>query len=164
MEPFCRDAAHAHCARTLRSHWFPLVQWVPRDLSALRLFPGHTPAQDASCPGVGKGSIEEPISASTAAAAACLIAGTVCSSSNGRVRPSLLNLLENASFQLLEGLLQKSHVLEAVLDQKTLRVGQAMTFQGLHQLRNLSFGHPAGQFRHLLRCSLSFQQGLEDRL
>ena len=53
---FFRVAAHAVSVGVLRSQGFPPVVRLLLFLSALRLFPGHTPAQELSCLEDGTGS------------------------------------------------------------------------------------------------------------
>src|ERR1035437_10578171 len=62
--PLVRAAARADSIRVRRSHWLPAVVPTLRRLPADSWLPGHRPAHDASCPGVG----EQPLSAPPPAA------------------------------------------------------------------------------------------------
>ena len=138
------DAAHAHSARVVRSHWFLLVQFVPRVL-----FPGQRPAHEASFLGEGKGSTEEPISATMAGSCRLFDSGDGLQEFKGACEVRPVDLLENSSFQLLDRLFQKAHVLETVFDQEAVCITQAMTSQGFDELGIFRFARPRA------KCAIS---------
>ena len=82
--------AKAHSVSAVRSHGLQPVVWLLLFLPALRLFPGHTPAQEPSCLLVGNCSIFGPVSARIDAALRSWIPGTVWSSSHSRSIPDSL--------------------------------------------------------------------------
>src|SRR5215470_7573970 len=76
---FLAAAAQAHSVSALLSHGLPPVVRLLRFLPALRLFPGHTPAQELMCRCVGNCCMSAPVSARMLAALRSWIPGMVCS-------------------------------------------------------------------------------------
>src|ERR1035437_4976051 len=88
-----RAAALADSVSVARSHLDPLRVLPERRLPADWSLPGHTPAHDARCLGVGTAVMSTPISAIRTSAARCLTPGIVISRSrwaaNGAICSSI---------------------------------------------------------------------------
>src|SRR5512136_261890 len=65
---FLAAAAQAHSVRALRNHGLPPVVWLLRFFPAVRLLPGHSPAQELRWLSEGNCVMSVPVSARMLAA------------------------------------------------------------------------------------------------
>ncbi len=88
-----RAADSAASVSAVRSHGFPFRVVPGRCFPALSLFPGHTPAQLARWPAVGKAVMSAPISAMITSAVRLftpwIVSSRASSSANGPISSSI---------------------------------------------------------------------------
>ena len=99
-----------------------------------------------------------------AAALVSCTPGTLCTSCHLRLQTRFPNCGRNVLIQLLDLLLQKTHVIHAVTDHPPVVITHLMPFQGRDHLRDLFLRPAFGKLRNLLCLGLAPQQRFQHQL
>src|SRR5215469_7954606 len=157
---FLPEAPQADSISVPRNQRFPLVVLLPLFLPALRLLPGHTPAHELKCFADANWPMSGPTSANTLAAPFSFIPGTVCSNFHRGGIPQSFDFGPDLLIQLQNRLLQKTQVLQAVVNHRAMVATQSMPFQSRHNLRNLGLRSALRELRDLRGGMLCLPTGI----